>query len=573
MEKGVKKMTANELYSLWLDHAEGEILEELKAVQGDEKEISCRFGTVQAFGTAGIRSIMGAGSSLLNDYTVRRVARGLARYMMQNDVNKSCAIGYDCRHNSQRFAKICATALAEAGVKVYLYDRLAPTPMLSFAVRHLGCGAGMVISASHNTKEYNGLKCYGPDGCQMTEVPAALVSAEIETTDMFAPNTASFEELLASNAIEYISADVWEAYYTRIAQECIRPQTVKEVGLKVVYSPLCGAGGEPVQEVLRRMGATVYVPESQKEPSGDFASCPNPNPENDAAFNESFLLADTVEHDIVIATDPYSDRIACALKTEKGYQKISGNEMGCLLLDYILGAYQREGKMPTAPMAVMSIVSSPMAVKIAEFYGCHMRICPTGFKYIGAAILELEGENRPEDFILGFEESCGYLKGTYCRDKDAVLTAMLICEMAAYYKKQGKTLLQVMDGLYNAYGFMAATLQSIVFTTPEIKERCQMKLQSIKTAPPKEVAGIPVVAATDFASGIRTTLEDGQTYQLDFPRENMMRLELAEGGRVIIRPSGTEPMVRVMVEGRDNSQVNSLCASVANTIEKVLTIL
>lgn len=538
-------MTANEIYTLWLEKAEGEILKELQSVQGNEEEIQRRFGTVQTFGTAGIRSVMGAGSSLLNDYTVRQVARGLAGYLMKSDAEKSCAIGYDCRMNSQRFAEICALALAAEGVKVYLYDRLAPTPMLSFAVRHLGCGAGMVISASHNTKEYNGLKCYGPDGCQMTEEPAAAVSAEIEAVDMFAPDKATFAELLANGKIEHISQDVWEAYYATIAKECIRPKLVEETGLKVVYSPLCGAGGEPVTEMLQRMGATVYTPESQKYPNGEFPTCASPNPENDAAFQENFNLAETVEHDIIIATDPDSDRIACALKTENGYRKLSGNEMGCLLLDYILSSYQTMNKMPAAPMAVMSIVSSPMAAKIANAYGCHMRITPTGFKYIGAAILELEAENRPEDFVMGFEESCGYLKGTYCRDKDAVVTAMLISEMAAYYKKQGKTLLDHMRELYGMYGYMAATLQNVVFTTPEIKEKCASKLQSIKTAPPAEVAGIKVIAATDFLSGIRTTLSDGEQIQLDFPRENMLRLELGGDCRIIIRPSGTEPKMKL----------------------------
>jgi len=538
-------MTAQELYTLWLQNAEGAILEELQAVEGNEQEIRRRFGTVQTFGTAGIRSVMGAGSSLLNDYTVRQVARGLAAYLMASEENKSCAIGYDCRHNSQRFAEICAAALAAEGVHVYLYDRLAPTPMLSFAVRHLSCGTGMVISASHNTKEYNGLKCYGPDGCQMTEEPAAKVSREIEKIDMFAPEKASFESLLASGKIEYISKDVWQAYYETIAKECIHPELVKEVGITAVYSPLCGAGGEPVTEALTKMGAAVYTPECQKYPDGDFPTCASPNPENDVAFEENYKLADSVEHDIVIATDPDSDRIACAVKTENGYRKLSGNEMGCLLLDYILSSYQAMGKMPAAPMAVMSIVSSPMAAAIANAYGCHMRITPTGFKYIGAAILELEAENRPEDFIMGFEESCGYLKGTYCRDKDAVVTAMLICEMAAYYKKQGKTLLDHMLELYAQYGFMAATLQSIVFTTPEIKEKCQAKLESIKTAPPAEVSGIKVIAATDFLSGIRTTLEGGEQQQLDFPRENMLRLELEGGSRVIIRPSGTEPKMKL----------------------------
>lgn len=563
-------MTANEQYNLWLSKAEGEILQELQSVQGDQQEIQRRFGTVQTFGTAGIRSVMGAGSSLLNDYTVRQVARGLAGYMMKNDVEKACAIGYDCRNNSQRFARICAAALAAEGVHVYLYDRLAPTPMLSFAVRHLGCGAGMVISASHNTKEYNGLKCYGPDGCQMTEEPAALVSAEIDTIDLFAPEKASFETLLAEGKIEYIAPEVWEAYYARIAQECIRPELVKEVGLKVVYSPLCGAGGEPVTEALTRMGAEVYIPAAQKEPNGEFPTCASPNPENDVAFEENFKLADTVEHDIVMATDPDSDRIACALKTETGYRKISGNEMGCLLLDYILSSYQTMNKMPTAPMAVMSIVSSPMAAKISNAYGCHMRITPTGFKYIGAAILELEAENRPEDFVMGFEESCGYLKGTYCRDKDAVVTAMLICEMAAYYKKQGKTLLDRMLELYADYGFMAATLQSVMFATPEIKEACQQKLQQLKTDPPAEVAGIPVIAATDFLTGIRTTLEDGNQIQLDFPRENMMRLELEGDCRVIIRPSGTEPKMKLYYTAVSTESVEK-AFEVAATMQKGMT--
>lgn len=538
-------MTANEQYSLWLSKAEGEILEELKAISGNEAEIQRRFGVPQTFGTAGIRCVMGAGSSLLNAYTVRRVARGLAAYVLASGLNKSCAIGYDCRNNSQRFAKICAAALAAEGVHVYLYDRLAPTPMLSFAVRHLHCGAGMVISASHNTKEYNGLKCYGEDGCQMTEIPAARVSAEIEKLDLFQPDKADFETLLAAGTIEYIAPAVWEAYYQRIAREAIRPELVKKAALKVVYSPLCGAGGEPVTEMLHRLGAVVYTPESQKLPSGEFASCPNPNPENEIAFAENYKLADTVEHDIVLATDPDSDRIACAVKTAGGYQKLTGNEMGCLLLDYIFSAYAAKGTTPKHPVGVMSIVSSPMAAKIAESYGCDMRITPTGFKYIGATILELEAENRPEDFVLGFEESCGYLKGTYCRDKDAVVTAMLIAEMAAYYKLQGKTLLDAMDGLYRKFGFVTATLQNVVFTTPEIKERCQKKLAELKTNPPKEVAGIPVLTATDFAGSVKTVLATGKAEAIDFPKENMIRLELAGDGRVIIRPSGTEPKMKL----------------------------
>ena len=532
-------------FARWLAHAEGDLKKELQAVEGNKAEIERRFGAKQQFGTAGIRCVMGAGSSLLNDYTVRRVARGLAAYLLGSELPRSCAIGYDCRVNSQRFAAICAQALAAEGIKVYLYDRLCPTPMLSFAVRHLGCGAGIVISASHNTKEYNGVKCYGPDGCQMTEIPAAKVSEEIEKLDYFTPDKASFESLLAAGTIEYIGADVWQAYYDRIARECIEPQLVKKAGLRVVYSPLCGAGGEPVRHVLQTLGAEVHTPASQLAPSGEFATCPNPNPENETAFAESYKLAETVPHDIVLATDPDSDRIACAIKTAGGFRRLSGNEMGCLLLDYIFSAYARKGTTPKKPVAVMSIVSSPMAAQIARRCGCDMRITPTGFKYIGATILELEAESRPEDFVLGFEESCGYLKGTYCRDKDAVCTAMLICEMAAYHKLQGRTLLDAMDALYKEYGFTVATLQSVVFTTPEIKANCEKKLDALRADPPHKVAGRDVLTATDFASGTRRTMATGETDTLDFPRENMIRLELAGGNRVILRPSGTEPKMKL----------------------------
>ena len=538
-------MTVQEQYELWLRNAQGEVLEELRRVCGDEAELQRRFGAKQTFGTAGIRCVMGAGSSLLNDYTVRRVARGLAAYVLQSGVAPSCAIGYDCRVHSRQFAQVAAAALAAEGIRVYLYDRLAPTPMLSFAVRHLHCGAGMVISASHNTKEYNGLKCYGEDGCQMTEEPAARVSEEIEKLDFFAPEKATFAELLSAGTIQWIGEEVWEAYYETITSQTLRPELVKEAGLAVVYSPLCGAGGEPVTEMLRRLGAVVHTPASQKAPDGEFPTCPNPNPENDGAFEENYKLAATVPQDIILATDPDSDRIACAVKTPAGFRKFTGNEMGCLLLDYIFSAYRDLGTTPKNPVCVMSIVSSPMAAAIAARYGCDMRITPTGFKYIGATILELEAENRPEDFVLGFEESCGYLKGTYCRDKDAVVTAMLIAEMAAYHKLRGQTLADAMEELYRRYGFITAALQNILFTTPEIRQSCQAKLELLKTEPPKAVAGIAVLAATDFASGIRTDLVTGEKETLDFPRENMIRLELAGQGRIILRPSGTEPKMKV----------------------------
>lgn len=534
-------MNARNEFERWLHNCTGEILDELKAMEHDDAKIEACFGHQQTFGTAGIRSIMAPGIACLNDYTVRQTARGLAAYMKTSGGVMTCAIGYDCRNNSTKFARICAAALAESGVHVYLYDRLCPTPMLSFAVRYLHCGAGIVISASHNTKEYNGLKCYGPDGGQMTEIPAGKVSAAIGMIDLFEPEHLTFEDAMAKGLVEYISDSVWQAYYTRISQEAIAPETVKQAQLRLVYSPLCGAGSEPVREILSRLGAEVHVPASQVNASGEFETCPNPNPENEAAFAESYKLAGEVKPDLVMATDPDSDRIAVSVPVAGGFRKLSGNEVGCLLLQYILENMKKTGKLPADPVAVKSIVSTPLADRIAAAYGCKMRTVLTGFKYIGGVVLELEQAGCPENFVLGFEESCGYLKGDYARDKDAVVTAMLIAEMTACYKLQGKTLAEAMDALYAQYGFYTTGLRSVVFASDAQKQAFMQLMDELRANPPKDVAGFAVTAVADFRAGVKTDLATGEKSPTNLPSENMVLLQLAENGRVILRPSGTEP--------------------------------
>lgn len=544
-------MTELERYQQWCEQAP---LNEagraaLAAMQNDETERKGCFGAELQFGTAGIRGIMGIGTNRLNDFTVRRTAQGLAAWLTSTELPQRCAIGYDSRHNSRRYAELCAVALAERGVHVYVYHELAPTPMLSFAVRQLGCGCGIVVSASHNAGIYNGIKCYGPDGCQMTDEPAARVFAEIEKIPYFLPAEKSFEDFLAEGGVEFIAPELWERYYETVLGE--RLATVPSDNLNLLYTPLCGTGNKPVRTVLGRIGVNVAVVPAQEKPDGDFKTCEYPNPETDAALNESYKIARETHPDLILGTDPDCDRVAVAVPVEGGFRKLSGNELGCLLLDYILGTMQKAGTLPADPVAVRSIVSTPMADKIAASYGVKMRRVLTGFKYIGGEILALEQKHEENRFVFGFEESCGYLKGTYARDKDAVVASMLTCDLAAALKREGTNLAEHMDALYSRFGWHEARVLSCELQGPDAMEISAGFMAQMRRELPKDVCGIAVTSVTDYQARVTRDLVHGTEEAVTLPKSNVLVLQLGEKGTVILRPSGTEPKVKIYLTAVD----------------------
>ncbi len=544
-------MTELERYQQWCEQAP---LDEagraaLAAMQNDETERKGCFGAELQFGTAGIRGIMGIGTNRLNDFTVRRTAQGLAAWLTSTELPQRCAIGYDSRHNSRRYAELCAVALAERGVHVYVYHELAPTPMLSFAVRQLGCGCGIVVSASHNAGIYNGIKCYGPDGCQMTDEPAARVFAEIEKIPYFLPAEKSFEDFLAEGGVEFIAPELWERYYETVLGE--RLATVPSDNLNLLYTPLCGTGNKPVRTVLGRIGVNVAVVPAQEKPDGDFKTCEYPNPETDAALNESYKIARETHPDLILGTDPDCDRVAVAVPVEGGFRKLSGNELGCLLLDYILGTMQKAGTLPADPVAVRSIVSTPMADKIAASYGVKMRRVLTGFKYIGGEILALEQKHEENRFVFGFEESCGYLKGTYARDKDAVVASMLTCDLAAALKREGTNLAEHMDALYSRFGWHEARVLSCELQGPDAMEISAGFMAQMRRELPKAVCGIAVTSVTDYQARVTRDLIHGTEEAVTLPKSNVLVLQLGEKGTVILRPSGTEPKVKIYLTAVD----------------------
>lgn len=539
-------MNYMERYEFWRNAGLPEdVCRELDSIANDTEELKGRFGSDLQFGTAGMRGIMGAGSNRLNRYTVRRAAQGMAAWLSGTDLPQKAAIGYDSRHNSQLFAEVCAVAFAEAGIETWLYDRLAPTPMLSYAVRQLGCGCGIVISASHNAGAYNGVKCYGPDGCQMTDEPAAIVTAKISEIDFFVPETKSFDAYMADGLIHYIGQDLWESYYETVLNEAVDPEMLKNAGLNIVYTPLCGTGMEPVHAVLGKLGVNITTVECQAKPDGDFKTCEYPNPETDAALNESYKVAAVSPCDVILGTDPDADRVAIAVPDGKGgFVKLSGNELGFMLLDYVLKAGTAKKDIPEGAITVRSIVSSPLADRIAAHYGVTMKAVLTGFKYIGGEILKLEEKDEAHKFIFGFEESCGYLKGTYARDKDAIVASMLVCELAASLKNQGKNILDALADVYEKYGFYLAHVQSVELTGADAMEKAAKMMADLRSNVPATIGGAAVTGVRDYKTSIAKDLTSGKEESINLPKSNVLEFLLGDKGSVIARPSGTEPKVK-----------------------------
>ena len=526
-------------YKRWLGASleDPTLTEELKKIEGQEEEIKDRFAVALKFGTAGLRGVLGAGSNRMNIYVVRQATQGLANWVKTQGGNQLVAISYDSRINSDVFAKNAACVLAANGIKVRIYDALMPVPALSFATRYYHANAGIMVTASHNPARYNGYKAYGPDGCQMTDDAAAVVYAEIQKTDILTgAKMMSFEEGKAKGLIEYVGDDCKEALYDAIKACSVRPGICKTAGLKLVYSPLNGSGLVPVTRVLRDIGIDdiTIVPE-QQYPDGNFPTCPYPNPEIFEALRLGLELAKKTGADLMLATDPDADRVGIAIKCPDGsYELVSGNEVGVLLLDYICEGRIEKGTMPKKPVAVKSLVSTPLADAVAANYGVEMRNVLTGFKWIGDQIARLEADGEVERFILGFEESYGYLAGPYVRDKDAIIGSMLICEMAAYYRSIGSSIKERLEAIYAKYGRYLNKVDSFEFPGLSGMDKMAGIMASLREKPPVEIGGYKVVKVTDYEKTAETGL----------PAANVLVYSLEGGATVIVRPSGTEPKIK-----------------------------
>lgn len=556
----------NEEYQRWLaaDLQDADLSPELRKIQGNDEEIKDRFAVSLQFGTAGLRGVLGAGTNRMNIYVVAQATQGLANWVKTQGGTQTVAISFDTRLKSDVFSKTAAGVLAANGIKVRIYDAAMPVPALSFATRYYNCNAGIMVTASHNPAKYNGYKAYGPDGCQMPDQAANVVYNEIQKIDVLnGAQQISFAQGVEDGLIRFVGDDCKKAFYEAIEACQVRPGLAATSGLKLVYSPLNGSGLVPVTQVLKDIGITdiTIVPE-QEYPNGYFTTCSYPNPEIYAALESGLKLAKECDADLMLATDPDADRVGIAMKCPDGtYELVTGNEMGALLLDYICAGRIEKGTMPKDPVAVMSLVSTPLAKAIAKHYNVELRSVLTGFKWIGDQILNLEKNHQEERFIFGFEESYGYLAGSYVRDKDAVVASMLICEMAAYYRANGSSIKQRLEEIYSQYGRYFNKTDSFEFPGLSGMDKMAGIMTQLRQEPPTAIGAHKIAKAVDFKKSEETGL----------PPANVLLYELENGATVIIRPSGTEPKIKAYFTtlGKDLAEAQAQKDELAAAVEPI----
>ena len=557
-------MSFMETYQLWLEKtAENEEVHgELAAIQEDAAAIEDRFYRELEFGTGGLRGVLGAGTNRMNVYTVAKATQGYSNYLKSIAEKPSVAIAYDSRIHSDLFAETAAEVFAANGIQVHIYPKLMPTPSLSFAVRDLHCDGGIVITASHNPAKYNGYKVYGSDGCQITTDAAKTIQQEIDAVDAFQDvQHGDFRKLLECGTISYIGDDTVRRYLDAVDTASVLPADV-ERNVAIVYTPLNGTGISCVPQCLKEHGFTnITIPDEQKMPDGNFPTCPYPNPEIREALKVGLAWAERTGSDLLLATDPDCDRVGAAVKDGAGYTLINGNEMGVLLLDFICKMRLEQGTMLAKPVAVKTIVTTPMAARVAEHYGVELRDVLTGFKFIGEQIGLLEKAGEAERYIFGFEESYGYLSGSFVRDKDAVNASLLICEMFAYYKAKGKSLVKVLEELYDAYGYYESRLLSFAFEGSAGFAKMQALIQDLRENKPEEIAGLTVEKCVDY-----------QSDDTGLPKSNVLRFFLTGGLEAVVRPSGTEPKLKVYLTavGENKKQAALVAERLSEWFQKII---
>lgn len=567
--------TEKEQYERWLEHVSAQEAEQLREQADSIEELHDAFYRELAFGTAGLRGIIGLGPNRMNVYTVGKATQGLADYLNAHYENPSVAIARDSRNMGEEFVSAAACVLAANGIVAHVYRAIQPTPVLSFTVRDLHCSAGINVTASHNPAAYNGYKVYGEDGCQIASQAAVEIQADIDGLDFFNDvKRMDFDDAVAAGLIKWVDDTVVDRFLDEVAAQSVKPEDATAIDkLKIVYTPLNGTGLECVTRILKRVGLDdVSVVDEQRDPDGDFTTCPYPNPEDRAALELGLRLCESVNPDILLATDPDADRVGIAVLHDGAYELLTGNEVGVLLIDYIAKRLSERGEDLSEKLVVTTIVSTLMPDAQAAYYGFELRRVLTGFKYIGGQIALL-GQNEADRFMFGFEESYGYMSGTYVRDKDAISASMLICEMAQMYKNEGIDLVEAIESLYERYGYYLNKTINMSYPGSSGAAKMEAIMDGLRTNPPQVIAGLPVMSILDYADGAPMTKINGNPDEHQIlPDANVISFDLGDGVRIIIRPSGTEPKIKAYVFSKASTrdQAEQLLLELSSAAQELL---